>query len=177
MLPKIEPLPHEEAQTNLMYVTALGATVENNIERVYDFVVAEDVHLNFLGGEPRMLGYDIEKGPWNRSGATRVTRFEGDYGFRETIIGCERPYYFQYMVTEFKGGWLEGLIDLAISTLIFSSHGPRTRINWQYQMRPENQDQSKLADLKTLMSEGWYPWQQYFIQEVQGALNKDPWSA
>ncbi len=174
MLQKFEALPHEKAQTNLMMVNALAATIENNIECVYDFIVAEDVHLAFLKGKPEMLGYDIEVGPWNRMGATRITRFEGNVKFRETVIGCERPYYFQYMVTEFDGGWFEGLIDLAVSTFTFSSHGPRTRVNWQYQMRPVNMD--KLVDLQGFMREVWYPWQQSFFTAIQGSLNKDPWS-
>lgn len=77
MLQKFEALPHEKAQTNLMIVNALAATIENNIECVYDFIVAEDVHLAFLKGKPEMLGYDIEVGPWNRMGQHELRALKG----------------------------------------------------------------------------------------------------
>lgn len=44
MLKKTETLPHVKSQTNLMVVNALAATIENNVEHVYDFIVAEECH-------------------------------------------------------------------------------------------------------------------------------------
>lgn len=192
MQDKFEIYPHVKCQTNLMVSNNLMATIDNNIERVYDFIVAEDVDVDFLQGRtnlsgaaeanidslpgtPRMLGYEIEGGFWGRAGATRISSFEGDATIRETIIDCERPYYFQYMLTDFDGGWFDGLIDLGISTFSLSSFGPRTRVNWQYQMRPANMD--RLDDVCQLMSKMWYPWQQSFFTVLQETLNKDPWSA
>ena len=181
MMQKSPTLPHVEAKTNLMLMNALEATVDNNIERVYDFITAEDLDLNFLSKKlnledtPKMVGYDMEIGPWNHSGATKISTFEGDATIRETIIECQRPYYFQYMITEFNGGWFEGLIDLGISTFSLSSYGPRTHVNWLYKIRPVSLD--KLPDIQKLMSEYWYPWQQFFFKELQSALNRDPWSA
>ncbi|MEL6500021.1 MAG: hypothetical protein AAFQ23_01255 [Cyanobacteria bacterium J06623_1] len=192
MQKKIMILPHVESKTSFMVSNALTATIDNNIERVYDFIVAEDVDLNFLQGRtnlsgaeaanndspirtPRMLGYEIDGEFWNQIGATRISSFEGDAKIRETIIDCQRPYLFQYMLTDFVGGWFEESIDLGISTFCLSSFGPRTRVNWQYQMRPINMD--KIDEVHQLMSKLWYPWQESFFNVLQEALNKDPWSA
>ncbi|MEL6928249.1 MAG: hypothetical protein AAFO95_06420 [Cyanobacteria bacterium J06600_6] len=183
-------LPHVEAKTNIMVMNAVSTTVNNNVERVYDFISAEDVDRDFLQAQttisdeqdgesqpdkPKMLGYEIEVGPWGQKGATRVTSLEGDISFRETVIDCQRPHYFQYMLTDFNGGWFEGLVDLGISTFYFSPHGPRTHINWMYEMRPACKD--RLDDTEQFMSKFWHPWQQSLLAIVKEALDKDPWSA
>ena len=40
-------MPHVEAGTNLVVLNALETLIENNAERVFDFIVAEDVVVNF----------------------------------------------------------------------------------------------------------------------------------
>jgi hypothetical protein len=41
-------LPHVEAGANLFVLNALETVVENNAQRVFDFIGAEDVVLHFL---------------------------------------------------------------------------------------------------------------------------------
>jgi len=154
---------------------ALTATIDNNIERVFDFIVAEDVVTKYLKGDPALLSYDMEVGPWNHSGATRINTFADGSKLRETVIDMERPASFQYMQTEFHGGGFEGLVDLGLATFKLSPAGPRTDVNWTFDMRPASPD--KLDDVRKFMIETWKPWMNSFFDALKKALNKDPWSA
>ena len=170
-----EDLPHMKAKTSIRISNDITATVDNTIERVFDFIVAEDVVIKFLKGKPALLKYDMEIGPWNHSGATRVNTFEGDSKLRESIVDWVRPTYFQYMLTEFKGGELEGMIKQGIATFSLASYGPRTLVNWSFQMTPASPD--KTEDVQKFMTDTWYPWMESFITAMKKALDKDIWSA
>lgn len=170
-----ETLSHVKAKTSILVSNDITGTINNSLERVYDFIVAEDVVLKFLKGKPALLEYNMEVGPWNHSGATRINTFEGGSKLRETIIDCVRPTYFQYMLTEFKGGVFEGMVEQGIATFSLSSYGPRTNVHWSFQMRPASPD--KLKDLQKFMIEIWYPWMESFMTALKKALDKDLWSA
>ncbi len=170
-----ENLPHMKAKIGIRVSNDITATVNNTIERVFDFTVAEDVVTKFLKGKPALLNYDLEVGPWNHSGATRVNTFEGNSKLRESIIDWVRPTYFQYMLTEFKGGVFDGLIRQGIATFSLASYGPRTLVNWTFQMVPESSE--KIAELQKFMTDVWYPWMESYMDAMKKALDKDLWSA
>ena len=56
-----ETLPLVKAKTSLMVSNNITGTINKEIERVYDFIVAEDVVLNFLKDEPAILNFDSIK--------------------------------------------------------------------------------------------------------------------
>jgi hypothetical protein len=61
-------LPHVEAGTNLVVLNALETVVENNAERVFDFIVAEDVVVHFRKTPPAIAAVEDQSGTWNHAG-------------------------------------------------------------------------------------------------------------
>ena len=112
--------------SNLLVTAALGALVENDVETVFDFTVAEDVVTKFLKGEPAVTGYEIMQGPWGQPGAFRWTYFGKDKA-REQVNFIQRPYLFDYQLTEYTSE-LKDLVDLAVAQFLFRPVGPRTEI-------------------------------------------------
>jgi YVTN family beta-propeller protein len=55
-----------------------------------------------------------------------------------SVINGTTTYLFHYMLTEFSGAPLKGVVNEAIATFIVQPYGPRTHVNWQYAMRPES---------------------------------------
>jgi hypothetical protein len=168
-------LPHVEAGTNLFVLNALETVVENNAERVFDFIVAEDVVLNFLKTPPAIVAVEDQSGTWNHAGASRTAVMDNGNRFRETIIAYQRPYLFHYMLTGFSGAPLEGMVNEAIAIFIVQPYGPRAHINWHYAFRPGSD--ARLADTRAFMRDVWKPWQHGFFAALKKALDKDPWSA
>jgi hypothetical protein len=62
---------------------------------VYEFIAAEDVVLHFLKASPALLNYDMEVGPWNHIGATRITHFEG--ASRAALPDSHQPHSIEAM--------------------------------------------------------------------------------
>jgi hypothetical protein len=92
-------LPHVEAGTNLVVLNALETVVENNVERVFDFIVAEDVVVHFRKTSPAIAAVEDQSGTWNHAGASRIIVMDNGNRFRETIIAYQRPYLFHYSFT------------------------------------------------------------------------------
>ena len=168
-------LPHVEAGTNLFVLNALETVVDNNAERVFDFIVAEDVVLHFLKTPPAIAAVEHQNGTWNHAGASRGIVMDNGNRFRETIIAYQRPYLFHYMLSGFSGAPLEGMVNEAIAMFIVQPYGPRAHINWHYAFRPGSD--ARLADTRAFMRDVWKPWQHGFFAALKKALDKDPWSA
>jgi hypothetical protein len=168
-------LPHVEAGTNLVVLNALETVVENNAERVFDFIVAEDVVVHFRKTSPAIVAVEDQTGTWNHAGASRIIVMDNGNRFRETIIAYQRPYLFHYMLTEFSGAPQKGMVNEAIAIFIVQPYGPRAHVSFHYAMRPESD--ARLADTRAFMQNVWRPWQQGFLDTLKKALDKDPWSA
>lgn len=168
-------LPHVEAGTNLFVLNSFESVIENNAERVFDFIAAEDAVVNFLKAPPAVVAIEEPNGTWNHPGASRIVVLDNGNRLRESIIAYQRPYLFHYMSTEFSGAPLKGMINEAMAIFILQPYGPRTHVSWQYAMRPESD--ARLADTRAFMQNVWRPWQQGFIGALKKALDKDPWSA
>ena len=167
-------LPHVEAGTNLVVLNALEAVVQNNVERVFDFIVAEDVVVLFRKSSPAIVAVEEQTGTWNHPGASRIIVMDNGNRFRESIIAYQRPYLFHYMLTEFSGAQQKGIVNEAIAMFMMQPYGPRTHVSWHYAMRPESD--ARLADARAFMQNVWRPWQQGFMDALKKALDKDPWS-
>jgi hypothetical protein len=167
-------LPHVEAGTNLVVLNALEAVVQNNVERVFDFIVAEDIVVFFRKSSPAIVAVEDQTGTWNHPGASRIIVMDNGNRFRESIIAYQRPYLFHYMLTEFSGAPQKGIVNEAIAMFIMQPYGPRTHVSWHYAMRPESD--ARLADARAFMQNVWRPWQQGFMDALKKALDKDPWS-
>lgn len=168
-------LPHVETGTNLFVLNALEAVIENNAERVFDFIVAEDVVLHFLKTPPAIAAIENQSGTWDHAGASRTVVMENGNRLLETIVAFQRPYLFHYMLENFSGAPLEGMVNEAIATFIVQPYGPRAHVNWHYAFRPASD--ARLADTRAFMQDVWRPWQQGFVDALKKALDKDPWSA
>jgi hypothetical protein len=82
-------LPHGEAGTNLV-----EAAVENNAERVFDFIVAEDVVVHLRKTAPAIAAVEDQSGTWNHAGAPRIIVMDDGNRFRETIMRTSYPTCF-----------------------------------------------------------------------------------
>lgn len=162
-----------DAGVNRNVVVAAGALVENSIERVFDFTVAEDVITKFLKGEPAVTGYEVHQGPWGQPGAFRTVHF-GDKTAREQINYFARPFLFDYQLTDFS--WeLNELCDLAVNQFLFRSVGPRTLVKFYYQFRARNAE--AVEPLYEFANTTWLAWMHSYLDATKKALDKDPFSA
>lgn len=162
-----------DAGVNRNVVVAAGTLVDNSVERVFDFTVAEDVATTFLKGEPAVTGYEIHQGPWGQQGAYRTVYF-GDKSVREQINFFVRPYVFDYQLTEFS--WeLNELCDLAVNQFLFQPVGPRTLVKFYYQFRARNA--AALEPLHAFATGTWLAWMYSYLDAMKKALDKDPFSA
>ena len=144
------------------------------MERVFDFIVAEDVVVLFRKSSPAIVAVEEQTGTWNHPGASRIIVMDNGNRFRESIIAYQRPYLFHYMLTEFSGAPQKGIVNEAIAMFMMQPYGPRTHVSWHYAMRPESD--ARLADARPFMQNVWRPWQQGFMDALKKALDKDPWS-
>ncbi|GAA2227733.1 hypothetical protein GCM10010413_24370 [Promicromonospora sukumoe] len=161
-----------EAGANRNVVCAVGGIVENNVERVFDFTIAEDVVTNFLKGEPAVTGYDVHQGPWGQTGSYRTVYF-GDQSAREQVNFIQRPFVFDYQLTDFS--WeLGDLCDLAVNQFLFRPVGPRTQVKFYYQFRARNAE--AVQPLHEFATSTWLAWMTSYLDATKKALDKDPWS-
>jgi hypothetical protein len=91
-----------DGKVNRIVMSAVGGVVENSVERVYDFIVAEDVVLKIIKGKPALKGYDIITGSWDHACVARWLNMEGGFRARETINSLVRPYLFEYQLEDFS---------------------------------------------------------------------------
>ncbi|HGN8625348.1 hypothetical protein AAA557_05155 [Pseudomonas aeruginosa] len=162
-----------DAGVNRNVVCAVSGIIENSVERVFDFTVAEDVITRFLKGEPAVTGYEIHQGPWGQPDAYRTVHFANNHA-REQINFFQRPYLFDYQLTEFS--WeLKELCDLAVAQFLFRPVGPRTFVKWFYQFRAR--DAQSVQPLHDFASTTWLAWMQSYMDATKKALDKDPFSA
>ena len=127
---------------------------ENNAERVFDFIVAEDVVVHFRKTSPAIAAVEDQSGTWNHAGASRIVVMDNGNRFRETIIAYQRPYLFHYMLTEFSGAPQKGVVNEAIAMFIVQPYGPRAHVNFHYAMRPESEHGSLIRALSCRTSGG-----------------------
>lgn len=164
-----------DAKTTVLTLNVVAGTIDNNIEKVFDFTIAEDVVVNFLKGSPAVVGYDMLQGPWNHRGANRIVRVEGGNQWHETVTDFQRPYLFAYQLNEFQGGELSRLAEFAVAQFFFMPYGPRTLVKHYYGFHPKSPE--LLSEMHEFASKVWYPWQTTFMEGMKKALGKDPWSA
>lgn len=161
------------AKTNRLVTGAIEAIVENNIERVFDFTVAEDVVTKFLKGEPAVTGYEIVQGPWGQPGAFRWVHF-GKEKAREQVNFFQRPFIFDYQLTDFS--WeLKETCDLAVAQFLFRPVGPRTLVKWYYNFRAINAE--SVEPLYDLVTKTWYDWMTSYVDATKKALDRDVFTA
>lgn len=158
-----------EKGTNLLVTAAVAATVENKVETVFDFTVAEDVITKFLKGEPAVTGYEIQQGPWGQKGAYRWVHF-GEDKAREEINFIQRPYLFDYQLTNFSSD-LKDMVDLAVAQFLFRPVGPRTEIKWYYNFRAKSEE--ILPQLQDFVENVWVDWMKSHLNDTKEALDKD----
>jgi len=158
-----------DQKTNLLVTAAVGAIVENNVETVFDFTVAEDVITEFLKSEPEVTGYDILQGPWGQPGANRWVYF-GDEKAKEQVNWIQRPYLFDYQLTEFTSD-LKEMVDLAVAQFLFRPIGPRTEIKWYYNFRALSED--VLPQLMDFVENVWVPWMKSYLDDTKKVLGHD----
>ncbi|WP_299246793.1 SRPBCC family protein [uncultured Aquimarina sp.] len=158
-----------EKGTNLLVTAAVSATVENNVETVFDFTVAEDVITRFLKGVPEVTGYEIQQGPWGQKGAYRWVHF-GEDKAREEINFIQRPYLFDYQLTDFTAE-LKDMVDLAVAQFLFRPVGPRTEIKWYYNFRAKSE--GVLPQLQDFVENVWVAWMKSYLNDTKEALDKD----
>ncbi len=75
-----------DAGVNRNVVCAVSGIIENSVERVFDFTVAEDVITRFLKGEPAVTGYEIHQGPWGQPDAYRTVHFANNHALTITVL-------------------------------------------------------------------------------------------
>ncbi len=99
-------LPHVEAGTNLVVLNALETVVENNVERVFDFIVAEDVVVFFRKTSPAIVAVENQTGTWNHPGAVKFTNFNA------LDSACEALFFIELQTNRLKMGTDTFFIDI-----------------------------------------------------------------
>ncbi|MGW1729058.1 SRPBCC family protein [Streptomyces sp. NPDC002306] len=151
-------------------LATLHGTVDNTVERVFDFVSVDDVVLAILTGPTALTNYEIINGPWGRVGASRWLNFQSGLRAQETIDALVRPHLYAYHLTQFSGD-VGTLTDLASSQWIFTPVGTRTQIEWTYSWRALNSH--SLDELQRFVSQTWLEWMTSTFKETQRLLKRD----
>jgi hypothetical protein len=100
---------------------------------------------------------------------------EGDASFLEQVNDFVRPHLFAYQLSDFAGGALAQLADLAIGQFICTPYGPRTWVQHIYAFRPRELE--ALTPLHEFARDVWHPWQTTFMTGMQAALGHDVYPA
>jgi hypothetical protein len=164
-----------DGKVNRIVMSAVGGVVENSVERVYDFIVAEDVVLKLIKGRPALEGYDIVTGPWDHAGAARWLNMEGGFRARESINSLVRPYLFEYQLEDFSSPDLREITDLAAAHWTFMPVGPRTHIKWYYAWRVRKPEH--MEALYEFVANTWRGWMTTAFAETKRLLDRDVFSA
>ncbi|MFJ9752866.1 hypothetical protein [Streptomyces chartreusis] len=160
-----------DVTSDAMVQATLRGTVNNTIERTFDFITVDDVVLAILTGPTALKGYDIITGPWGHTGASRWLNFRSGLRAQETIDTHIRPYLYAYHLTNFSDE-VGALTDLATSQWVFTPAGTRTQVTWTYSWRPQSPQQ--LTELHTWVSQTWLKWMTSTFEETQRLLQRDP---
>ncbi|WP_159395832.1 SRPBCC family protein [Streptomyces sp. 3211] len=148
----------------------LSSTVNNTIERVFDFVTFGDVVLSILTGPAALNDYEMIRGPWGQVGASRWLNFKSGIRAQETITSLVRPHLYTYALTNFSGD-VGSLTDLAVSEWKFTPAGTRTQVTWEYSWRPKNV--GRMDELGLFVSQIWTEWMTSTFTETQRLLKRD----
>lgn len=109
-------------------------TVNAPIEKVYDFIVAEDVLPKILKKYfiiPAVKGSKIHKGDWETPGSYRTVFFANGDTLKEELTNFERPNYFAYKVSEFSS-FQRHFASYGVGRWWFTANGDTTEIKWTY---------------------------------------------
>ena len=104
------------------------------MERVFDFVVAEDVLPRILrrwGPIPAVAGTSGLTGPWNTPGSERTILLADGSTARERVLAWERPRRFEYRVDGFTSP-LGRLADHATGYWEFTETARGSSFRWTY---------------------------------------------
>nr|WP_107912343.1 SRPBCC family protein [Streptomyces chartreusis] len=151
-------------------LATLQGTVENTVERVFDFITVDDVVLAILTGPTALTSYEITRGPWGHIGASRWLNFESGLRAQETIETVVRPHLYAYRLTQFSGD-VGDLTDLATSQWTFSPAGTRTHVAWTYTWNAREPD--RLKELQDFVAQTWLAWMSTTFEETQRLLRRD----
>ncbi|MGW6217019.1 hypothetical protein [Streptomyces sp. NPDC055109] len=160
-----------ETTSDTAVVATLRGTVDNTLERVFDFITVDDVVLAILTGPTKLTNYEIITAPWGRPGASRWLNFESGLRAQETIDTHIRPHLYGYHLANFSGD-VGTLTDLATSQWTFTPFGTRTHVTWTYTWRPK--DPQRLDELRQWVSQTWLAWMTSTFEETQRLLQRDP---
>ena len=164
-----------DGKVNLIVQSAVGGIVENSVEKVYDFIVAEDVVLKLLKGKPALEGYEIIKGTWDHAGSERWLNMEGGFRVRETINILARPYLFEYQLEDFSDPNLSKIADVARAHWTFTPVGPRTRVKWYYEWRARQIEH--VGAVQEFVANTWRNWMTTIFAETKGLIDRDVFTA
>jgi hypothetical protein len=165
-----------DGKVNLIVQSAVGGIVENNVEKVYDFIIGEDVVTRLIIGKPVLENYDIIAGSWEYPGAQRWLNFEGDQRMRETVNNLIRPYLFEYQLEEFSDPALAQITDIARAHWTFVPVGPRTSIKWYYEWRARML--TDVPAVQDFVTNTWHNWMTTIFAETKRRLDRsDVYSA
>jgi Polyketide cyclase / dehydrase and lipid transport len=112
--------------------------LDAGVERVFDFVVAEDVLPRILrrwGPVPGVVGTSGLTGPWDTPGSERTVLLADGGTARERVLAWERPWRFEYRVDRFTNP-LGRLADHAIGSWEFAETARGSSFRWTYAFTP-----------------------------------------
>ncbi|EJU15043.1 hypothetical protein LH128_00617 [Sphingomonas sp. LH128] len=114
--------------------------VDAPIEKVFDFLAAEDVLPKILTGYglvPGVASTSDISGPWDQPGSHRVVHLADGSTVNEGVTEYDRPSYFAYRVSD-PSFALQHLMDGARGQFWFAPVKGGTNVKWTYTFRAKN---------------------------------------
>lgn len=114
--------------------------VDAPIEKVFDFLAAEDVLPKILTGYglvPGVASTSDISGPWDQPGSHRVVHLADGSTVNEGVTEYNRPSYFAYRVSD-PSFALKHLMDGARGQFWFAPAKGGTNVKWTYTFRAKN---------------------------------------
>jgi hypothetical protein len=108
--------------------------VNTPIEKVFDFIVAEDVLPKILKKYfiiPAVTGSKIHQGDWVTPGSYRTVFFANGDTLKEELTDFDRPTYFAYKVSEFSS-FQKRFASYGTGQWWFKANGDKTEVKWTY---------------------------------------------
>ena len=116
------------------------AVVSSGIEKVFEFVAAENVLPKILTGYglvPGVASTSDVSGPWDRPGSHRIVHLADGSTVDEGLTDYDRPSYFAYRVSN-PSFALKYLMTKASGQFWFERIDGGTKVTWTYTFKAKN---------------------------------------